>query len=425
MAETRNESLAAWMAQHQMSAAELADAVNKAIGGFTGRDGTTSERTVFRWLSRENQWPHERQRRGLESVTGLPVTALGFVPRGQSQQLKEDPDVRRRKFFSAAAGTAAAAAIPLASPASARPSRIGTSDVIRLRDDVERLVALDAERGGHGLEQAALNGAAEALRLQRLSTAQRVRQRLFALAADFTATAAWSLIDAGRLDGAGRHLDRALTLAGLAQDSEMALQVWNLRAMLARQRRDYPQAVASSQAARATAIVRRSPLHASLAHARTAIGLAHLGETRAALGCLGRAEDALARADLREPRATWIAFYGPAELYSLTAIVQDVVGRPAQAEAASHRALAALPDSYRRNRALTTARLALAQLHQGDIEQACTTSGQVFAIMQGTPLPGRMRQLLGDFQRDLIAHAPSAHIAHEWMDRYRTEWSSS
>ena len=205
----------------------------------------------------------------------------------------------------------------------------------------------------------------------------------------------------------------------------MAMQVWNLRAMLARQRRDYPQAVASSQAARATAIVRRSPLHASLAHARTAIGLAYLGETRAALGCLGRAEDALARADLREPRATWIAFYGPAELYSLTAIVQDVVGRPAQAEAASHRALTALPDSYRRNRALTTARLALAQLHQGDIEQACTTSGQVFAIMQGTPLPGRMRQLLGDFQRDLIAHAPSAHIAHEWMDRYRTEWSSS
>ncbi|WP_431776491.1 XRE family transcriptional regulator [Streptomyces cucumeris] len=428
MAETKNESLAAWMSKHQMAAGELADAVNTAIGGFTGRDGTTSERTVFRWLSGENRWPQERQRRGLEIVTGLPVTALGFVPRGKSKQLvpaQPEADVHRRKFFGAAAGTAAAAAIPLASPASARPSRVGTSDVIRLRDDVERLVALDAERGGHGLEQAALDGAAEALRLQKQSTTQRVRQRLFALASDFTATAAWSLIDAGRLDGAGQHLDRALTLAGLAQDSEMAMQVWNLRAMLARQQRDYPESVAASQAAQATSVARRSPLHASLAHARTAVGLAHNGEGRAALGYLGRAEDALTKADLREPRSTWIAFYGPAELYSLTAIVRDVVGHPAEAEAASHRALAALPETYRRNRAHTTARLALAQLHQGDVEQACTTSGEVFTIMDGTPLPGRMRQLLGDFQRDLIAQAPSAHIAHEWMDRYRTEWSSS
>lgn len=410
-----------------MAAAELADAVNDAIGAFTGKIGTTSERTVFRWLSGENRWPQERQRQGLEAVTGLPATALGFRPRGKPRLVPaptEDPDVRRRQFLGTAAGTAAAA-LPLAPPVSVRPSRVGTSDVIRLRNGAERLVALDAARGGPGLERTALAGAAEALRLQQLSTTQRVRQRLFALATDFTATAAWSLIDAGRLDGAGRHLDRALTLAGLAQDSEMAMQVWNLRAMLARQRRDYAEAVASSQAAQATAIARRSPLHASLAHARTAIGLAHHGQTRAALTGLGRAEDALLKADLAQPRSTWIAFYGPAELHCLTAIVRDVVGHPAQAEAASHRALAALPLSFRRNRAHTTARLALAQLHQGDVEQACASSGEVFTIMAGAPLPGQMRQLLGDFQRDLIAHAPSAHFAQEWMDRYRTEWSTS
>lgn len=62
--------------------------------------------------------------------------------------------MRRRRFLRTAVGTEAAA-MPLTS-ASARPSRVGTSDVIRLRNDIERLVALDAERGGHGLEQAAL-----------------------------------------------------------------------------------------------------------------------------------------------------------------------------------------------------------------------------------------------------------------------------
>lgn len=424
VAKTRNADLAAWMKQRQMSANELAGAVNDTIRGFTGRAGTTSERTVFRWLSGENRWPQERQRRALQTVTGLSATALGFLPRGKHQSvpaLPEVPDVRRRRFCSAATGAAAAAVTP-----APRPSRVGTSDVIRLRDDVERLVALDASRGGHNtLEQAALAGAGEALSLQGKSTTQRVRQRLYALASDFTATAAWSLIDAGQLDGAGRHLDRALTLAGLAQDSEMAMQVWNLRAMLARQRKRYPEAVAAAQAAQATAVVRRSPLHASLAQARVAVGLVHSGNSRAALRCLDRAEDALAKADPAGPRATWISFYGPAELYALTAIVRDVAGHPAEAEAASHRALAALPGSYRRNRAHTTARLALAQLHQDDIDQACATSGTVFTIMDGAPLPGRMRQLLGDFQRDLIARAPTARIAHEWSDRYRTEWSPS
>ncbi|WP_328499671.1 XRE family transcriptional regulator [Streptomyces sp. NBC_00457] len=431
MGETRNEALAAWLKAHGMSVAELTDAVNVAVQNLTGKPGATSERTVFRWLSGENKWPQERQRIALEMITGLTITALGFVPRGKAKTVStpppappEDPSVHRRRFVGAATGTAAAVAVPLASAAS-RPSRVGTSDVIRLRDAVENLVELDAERGGHtALERAALAGADEAIDLQKRSTTQRVRQRLFALASDFTATAAWSMIDAGQPDDAGRHLDRALTLAGMAQDSDMTMQVWNLRAMLARQRGYYAEAVAAAQAARATSIVRRSPMHASLAHARTAIGLAHSGEHRAALRSLGHAEDAIAKADLSIPLPIWMAFYGPAELYSITAIVQDVVGHAAEAEAASYRALAALPEGYRRNRANTTVRLALAQLHQGDVEQAVTTSGEVFEIMAGDPIPGRMRQTLGDFQRDLITLAPSEHIAHEWIDRYRTEWST-
>ncbi|MER6358579.1 hypothetical protein ABT186_44065 [Streptomyces sp. NPDC001634] len=332
--------------------------------------------------------------------------------------------MHRRRFCGAATGTAAAVAVPLIATSS-RPSRVGTSDVIRLRDSIDTLIALDAERGGHtALERAALAGAAEALDLQQRSTTQRVRARLFALASDFTATAAWSLIDAGQLDGAGRHLDRALTLAGMAQDPEMTMQVWNLRAMLARQRKNFGEAVAAAQAAQATWAARRSPLHASLAHARTAIGLANAGDRRAALRSLGRADDAMARADTTAPRPTWIAFYGPAELHSLTAIVRDTVGDPAEAEAASYKALTALPETYRRNRAHTTARLALAQLHQGDVEQAYKTSADAFEIMAGDPLPGRMRQLLGDFHRDLITLAPP-RIAHEWADRYRTEWSTA
>ncbi|MER6530070.1 hypothetical protein [Streptomyces sp. NPDC001508] len=44
--------------------------------------------------------------------------------------------------------------------------------------------------------------------------------------------------------------------------------------------------------------------------------------------------------------------------------------------------------------------------------------------MSGSPLPGRLRVLLGDFYRGLLTHAPSAKVAREWADRYRSEWSA-
>ncbi|MFE5037134.1 XRE family transcriptional regulator [Streptomyces sp. NPDC056683] len=427
MAETKNHALAAWMKRTKTTAPELSEAVNEAIQDLTGRPGSVSERTVFRWLSGEHQWPQTVQRHALETVTGSAITALGFVPRGKRATAPapppEDPPVHRRRFVGAAAGTVASAAVPLLAT-SGPPARVGTSDVIRLRESIQNLISLDADRGGHtALERASLAGAAEALELQQRATSQRVRARLYSLASDFTATAAWSAIDAGRLDDVDRHLDRALALAGMAQDGEMTMQAWNLRAMLARQRKNYGEAIAAARAAQ-TGIARRSRLHASLAHARTAIGLAHAGEHRAALRSIGRAEDTLAQADTSEPPATWVAFYGAAELHSITAIVCDVIGQPAQSEAAAHRALAALPDTYRRNRAYTTARLALAQLHQGDVDQAYATSTEVFDILGAEPLRGRVRQLLGDFQRDLITTAPP-RIAHEWADRFRTEWSSA
>ncbi|MEU3183305.1 hypothetical protein ABZ707_03700 [Streptomyces sp. NPDC006923] len=103
--------------------------------------------------------------------------------------------------------------------------------------------------------------------------------------------------------------------------------------------------------------------------------------------------------------------------------IRDRVGDSAEAEAASHNALASIPMEFRRNRALATTRLALCQLHQRDINQACTTAATVFPLMSGNPIPGRMRSLLGDYYRDLITLAPDASVAREWGDRYRTEWS--
>ncbi|MFF3754581.1 hypothetical protein ACFYYH_29735 [Streptomyces sp. NPDC002018] len=329
--------------------------------------------------------------------------------------------MRRRDFITATTGTTAAVVAPVLS---SRPTVVGTSDVIRLRSGLHALTTLDNSRGGHeGLEQAALAGARNALDKQKLAASQRIRRRLFSVAADYTATAAWSAIDAHRLGLAQRHLDRALYLAGMAKDPVVEICVWNAYAMLARQRGEHTQAVASGYAAQATAVTRRDPLFASLAHARTAIGHSNLGDRQAALRSLGYAEETLAKASSAQPRPSWVAFYGTAELTAITAIVRYGTGDFAEAEAASHRALSGIPVQFRRNRALATSQLALAQLHQREIDQACATAETVFGLMSGSPIPGRMRSRLGDFYRDLITLAPDTTVAQEWGDRYRSEWS--
>lgn len=396
----------------------LAEAVNAALRKAGERD-SVGERTVRTWLTGKTRWPRSAKRNALQAVFGLRADQLGFTPPPEPESPEDD--VHRRRFCTAASATVVGVAAPLLA---ARPA-VGATDVLRARRGLDSLTALDQTRGGHAaLERAALAGARETLDLQQRAATQRIRQRLFTVAADYTASAAWSCVDAGQLDRAQEHLNEALRLAGMAQDTTAQMRVWNSTALLATQRRGYGEAVAAARAAQATPITRRDPMFGSLAHARTAIAHANRGDRQAALRSLGYAEDALAKAT-QQPRPGWVAFYGPAELQALAAIVHDRIGAPAEAEAASFRALAALPEQYRRNRAMAIAYLALAQLHQGEIDQGCATTASAFTLMAGTPLPGRLRSILGDFHRDLLTIAPTATAAREWEDRYRSEWSTA
>ncbi|MFF7451592.1 MULTISPECIES: XRE family transcriptional regulator [unclassified Streptomyces] len=405
------------MSQLGLTQEELAARLNLALQEITGRPGEISSRTVRNLLNGTSRRPIGRTCAALEHVFGCPVADLGFSAPSSMQHPPEGP-VRRRDFIASTTGTAVAA-VPIAK----QRRSVGMTDVARASAGMAQLVEADDRHGGHtSLATAALDARAQVLELQQRNASERVRRALYALAAEFTTIAAWSCIDLRDLSTAQKFLHESTAFAGLSQDPPTSMRVWINMAMLAYQRKNWPEQLAAAQAASASPAARRDPFFASMGRVRLALAHSSLGDRRAAQRALDSAQEALGRAKENE-RPRWTAFYGPAELNHLAAIILNHNGESAEAEAMAHRALAKIPAEFQRNRSLATCQLALAQLRQGEPEQATATAASVFAIMGGAPLPARMRTLIGDFHRDLFRLAPSTTYARDWADRMREEWS--
>ncbi|MCX4429056.1 helix-turn-helix domain-containing protein [Streptomyces mirabilis] len=412
-----NLTLQSRMKELGLTQDELAGQLNKALLQITGRPGDISSRTIRNLLSGRSSRPIGRTCAALERVFGCPVGELGFNAPRSMQHPPEDP-VRRRDFIASTTGTAVAAV-----PITKYRQSVGMSDVARVAASMNELVAADDHQGGHaGLAITALEGRSTVLELQQRNASDRVRRALYGLAAEYTTIAAWSCIDLRELDRAQTYLHESTTFAGLSQDPSTGMRVWINMAMLAYQRRNWTDQLAAAQAAEASPAARKDPFFGSMGRARVALAHATLGDTKAAERFLGAAQSTLRKVG-EEDHPRWTAFYGSAELDHLAAIILNHSGKHAKAEAMAHHALARIPRTFRRNRALATCQLALAQLRQDEPEQATQTAASVFAIMNGSPLPGRMRTLIGDFHRDLFSVAPSTTYARDWADRMRDEWS--
>ncbi|WP_329468716.1 Tat pathway signal protein [Streptomyces sp. NBC_01431] len=414
MARSKNRALATWMAANKVEVPDLTELVNTTTRQITGRVGTTSERTVFRWLSGENRWPREPQRLALAAITGRSPTDLGFVPNRRAPS-QEEP-VKRRTFVTAATGTVLAVGAPTAA---ARPT-VGFTEVKELRDELTALwLTDDTTGGGTELENRAKGLAARTLGLQRNGSAtQRVRGHLYSLAASFTAAAMWAAVDARHFDDAQRHLEEAITLAGLSGNAQVQHQAWRYAAMLASQRGRYTDSVAAAEAATNTRVHRADPLYASLSHSRLALSAADAGDRPRALRALDRAAASFAHADPGANRPASMDFYTEGELHGLAGATLLRLDNGERAEFHTHRALAALRPDQHRNRAYYTAQAALTQLRQGDIEQAVATAHHV--IPPAGAATGRVPHLLGKFTSALTMRAPDTAVTREWIEHTQT-----
>lgn len=390
-----------------MTASELAEQMNQVLLIKTGRMGELTDRTIRRFLGGQTRWPQSRQRLALRHVFGCTADQLGFLNPSVSRR-SEDP-VHRRSFL---AGSAAVATIPVIAGTSG--GRVGKPEVAQLREALNGLIASENRDGGsQSLEIAALSHGQRAIDLvQNGRTASNtIRCAAYSLAAEAVTTAAWSAIETGSYPRARQHLERSLALAGLAADSAAVVQAWNGLAVLSQRCSRFADATAAADAARSTGIARRDPLFTSLAHARAAVAHSTAVDSRRALRSFDLATSALDRSKDQE-RPAWIFFYDAAELDGLSASVFLNLGRYADAEYHAHRTLSRLKPELQRNRALYTALLGLAQIQQGELEQACATVDPLFTT--GLPASERIRDMLREFRKH--AAATGSANARRWLN---------
>ncbi|MEZ0108610.1 tetratricopeptide (TPR) repeat protein [Catenulispora sp. EB89] len=315
--------------------------------------------------------------------------------------------MKRREFLAATASTTVAVAGPT-------QRRIGVGDVQRLQTKFADVIARDHLHGGRkGIETDALALAEKAMALQQVGSAsQRVRGLLYATAAAFTSSAMWAAIDGRRFDAAQDHHRRASSLAAMSGDPTIAFRIWSHAGSLYRHMGLVIDAQAANDVARRLSITRCDPLFASLGHARHAAILGLTGDANAVRRAIDQAQGALDQADPAADRPTWITnHYDQAELDSLALAAHLALGSFEEAEARAHRSLAVLRPHMKRSRGITTARLARAQLGQGDIDQAVHTAMSVPKDQAAHP---RVAGMLGSFGRSVHELAGADSNARTW-----------
>jgi tetratricopeptide (TPR) repeat protein len=446
MAHTRNAALAARIAELGMTERELAGRLNSVVEKTTGKRGRSTDRYVRLLLDGTIRWPWKVNRQALEQVLGRPILELGFIPRGKTSAVvthrpagpvgpatgpggrgssaadppagqAQEATMERREVL----GIAAGATVSIVVPQLPDSGRVGVSDVARLRAPLDEIVAADQQLGGVAMAPVCVRHAERVLDvIRRYDTSDRVERQLYCLAGEYLAAAGWACVDAGELDAAGRHLDRAQSAAYTAQDPMLQARIANIVVMRAWEAGEYAHALSVSKGSLHSTAARSNPRVTALFHARVAHGHGFRGELGMAQRCLGRAEDALARVDQDTPTPTWLRFFNESELAALAALSYQALGRYKLAAEAGERATGKVLPGYIRNRTLYTIGLADAHLASREVEEAAAQAGVALELavqlrdgVRRGRVAHRLRQL-----RVRMAQWPDVPEAQSWLQAH-------
>lgn len=313
--------------------------------------------------------------------------------------------MHRRQFMIAATGSLLSFAFaPL--PTS---GRIGTSDVDRIREGIDRLHAVDDAYGGEQLA-----GIAEEF-VQQIETAMsrclygpRVEKSLYKVIGQLHASAGWFSFDSGDQVRAGRNFDSGLRASLLANDRMLQARIW---AYMSRQSWELGRATETVTIARAALDATRNTRDhrlTALLHGRLALGYAASGQGTRCGTALARAETALDRVG-DAPADAWLAFVGPGELLGAAAMAHMNLRQPDKAAQQEEQGMRLLDPAFRRNRFAKSVHLSECYLADNRLEQAVSMAGEALDLYPSVNCPrwavrlGQVREKAASFDLPMTA----------------------
>ncbi|MFD9500801.1 regulator [Streptomyces sp. NPDC060035] len=279
--------------------------------------------------------------------------------------------------------------------------RVGSGDVAALRSVGELFRTLDnAYGGGHARQALVRYLEHEAEPMLRGSYGEAVGRRLFSAAADLTRLAGWTSYDIAAHGLAQRYFVQALRLAQAAGDrayGSFVLITMSRQAVYLGHGREAVQLARVAQQGIGSSA---PPVVMAMLHAVEARGHGMLGETRACIAALVRAERSLQAERPGDDVPHWARHYDEAQLADEFGHCHRDLQQYRVAVQHAERSLQLRAPAYARSRLFCRVVLASARLGLGELDQACLLGAE--AAQQASEMRSvRATEYVRDFERRL------------------------
>ncbi|MFI8432498.1 regulator [Streptomyces sp. NPDC079020] len=288
--------------------------------------------------------------------------------------------------------------------------RVGSGDVAALRSVGELFRTLDnAYGGGHARQALVRYLEHEAEPMLRGSYGETTGRRLFSAAADLTRLAGWTSYDIAAHGLAQRYFVQALRLAQAAGDRGYGAYVLITMSRQAVYLGHGREAVQLARVAQQGIGSAAPPVAQALLHSVEARGHGVLGEARACVASLARAERALESARPGDEMPHWARYFDEAQLADEFGHCHRDLQQYRAAAQHAERSLQLRAPAYARSRLFCRVVLATARLGLGELDQACLLAAE--AAQQASEMrSARATEYVREFERRLEPYRDAAAV---------------
>lgn len=289
------------------------------------------------------------------------------------------------------------------------PSRIGLSDVQRLRTMRETFDRLDSTFGGaHARNSLVQYLRTELPLLLRAAGTADVRRALFAAAGESTQLAAWMAYDAGLHGLAQRYFIQALGLADAGEDRLLAASILDAMSHQASFLGRYREAANMARAARLGTDSIGIPILTSHFHIMEARALARIGDADACDRAMGSAVHHFEQRRAGD-EPVWIGYFDRAEMAAELAHCHRDLGRADVAVEHAQRALTSASGEYVRSDFFVAMVLADSLIDRGDLDEGCRVAADALEVGEGLR-SARCSSYVDEFRERLVRHRRSTAV---------------